>query len=322
MPALAASRQQYPIVFSIGCVVCWLAPFFWSGWQGRVVSWMPKSITFQHTAAGLFTRRTTRWWDHHVEAQDSRDQRREVHERMVFPMGAFGFRTRYDRILIEMNRSPLGPQTRLRLAEHAFKRLEVTDLDNPTPKALRVVRSFWDVGAPDMAHPAGWWNPPPVTGLTGKSRLVLGTYQLMDGHVVEVARPHDPALARVGKCACAACGARKQPPVARARPALPVAGDNGKPPVAPPASLLKRRQVIEQLNRLPAPNRPPDPRQAVAPSAPPTPKPRVVPPFRLGKPGLPVVRKPEGTSQAPEGIRSSSVPAPSPPKPVEPAVPR
>lgn len=316
MPALAASRQQYPIVFSIGCVLCWLAPFFWSGWHGRVVSWMPRSVTFQHTAAGLFTQKSTRWWDHHLEAQDSRDQRSEIDERMVFPMGAFGFRTRYDRILIEMNRSPLGPQTRLRLAEHAFERLKLAGPDNPPPKALRVVRSFWDVGAPDMTHPAGWWNPPPVTGLTGKSRLVLGTYQWVDGRVVEVARrgPNDPALARADG---------KPPPVPGTRPVLPMAADNGKPPVAPPASLMKRRQAIEQMNRLPTPNRPPDPRQAVAPTAPPTPKPRVVPPFRLGKPGLPVVRKPEGTSPAPEGIRSSStVPAPAPPKPVEPAVPR
>jgi hypothetical protein len=100
--------HSYPLIYLITAFLLWLLPFFWSGWTKRTVPLLPKSMSFQYSAAALFTNRSTRWWDHHLEVQAADDTRHELAERAVFPMGAFGFRTRYDRILNESNRSRMS----------------------------------------------------------------------------------------------------------------------------------------------------------------------------------------------------------------------
>lgn len=237
--------SRFTLAFSavfLGLAVSfWLVPFFWTGWKGRAWTGLPKAVTFQHSAAGLFTRRTPKWWDQHLEAQGVDHRRFEISERAVFGMGAFGFRTRFDRILIESNRSRVSRQVRRRLAEHVLLRLE--DGGDPEAgwpvKSLQLVRSLWTVGDEALANPAGEWNPPPVTAVTGANRQVLGTYQLVAGKIAEMQTPRTlevPLTARLrtdpnaGGGANPAAGANRVP---QKRPLVVPAPRPGSAPGVP-----------------------------------------------------------------------------------------
>lgn len=141
--------------------------------------------------------------------QAADDTRHELTERAVFPMGAFGYRTRYDRILNESNRSWMSGEIRQRLAEHVVRKAGLGgDADKSVrapltmrgetgqgvrrslegAKALRLVRTVWPVGNDELALPAGEWNPPPMPEVPSDFRQVLGTYKLVGGQVIEVPR--------------------------------------------------------------------------------------------------------------------------------------
>lgn len=228
----------------IGFVSCsmtaWLLPFGWHGWRGHGSLRAPRALAFQWTAAGLFTRRSIAWWDQHLEIQDASNSRFEIPKREVFPMGAFGFRTRYDRILMETNRSALARQVRQRLAEHVLRRLDgnlieaLSSGNQVTPrqpctrpvKAIRLVRTLWPVGDEALVRPSGRWRPPPVPEVGAANRQVLGTYKVEAGSVVEVipaprrARPQ-AAIVRAQVPPANGSTAPLKPPVVRRPYALP-----------------------------------------------------------------------------------------------------
>ena len=195
------SRFSIPVAgaFLGFALVFWLVPFFRAGWKGQAWAGVPDSFTYQETAEGLFAQRVTNWWDQHLEAQGLDGVRFEIPKRALFEMGALGFRTQFDRILMESNRSAVVKQVRRRLAEHVFGRLESAGRSadgpdagagsgsyGPPVKSLQLVRTLWPVGVNALANPAGEWNPPPVTEVTGAAHQVLGTYQLVAGQVVEI----------------------------------------------------------------------------------------------------------------------------------------
>ena len=193
MEAETKPLPLYPLIYGAAAMLLWLLPFFWSGWTKSSVPFLPKSVSFQYSAAGLFTNRSTRWWDHHLEVQAADDRRHELDERAVFPMGAFGYRTRYDRILNESHRSRMSGEIRQRLAEYVVGKMRMRGDEDvfsgvADMKALRLVRTVWLVGGEELAWPKGSWQPLPVTGVPGTQRLVLGTYRLVDGQVIEVPR--------------------------------------------------------------------------------------------------------------------------------------
>ena len=173
-----------------------------AGWSGRAYSSLPRAVTFQYNAAGLFTRRSNQWWDHHVELQLRDDQRVELAERSVFPMGAFGYRTRLDRILNESSRRPVADTILDHLAVHIAKEIatgnarlrgdsgeegdSVHDVASDQVVAIRIVRSVWKVGEPELTNPAGAWQPAPVHDLPRSRRRVLGIWRLIGDKAVRV----------------------------------------------------------------------------------------------------------------------------------------
>ena len=194
------------LIFFVTFTLFWLIPFFFVGWKGGAWSIFPKWWSFQHSAAGLFTQRSTVWWDHHLEFQGSKLKAQEgasvaeveiyeAPERKFFPVGAFGYRTRLDRILNESNRSPLRDAIRERLAAHVASKLnsEVAESGRPIVKEVRLVRSLWRVGDPGMAKPEGAWDPPDVSTLDKKQRLLLGGWKVnADGTVALVTKGEEP----------------------------------------------------------------------------------------------------------------------------------
>ena len=214
----------YYLGYGVTALLLWLLPFFWAGWTKRSIPFLPRALSFQHSAAALFTDRSTVWWDHHLEVQAADDVRHELEERAVFGMGAFGYRTRYDRILNESSRNRLAGPIRQRLAEHVVRKVltgsQPADGGTAYPgaRALRIVRSLWRAGSHELSQPPDRWNPPPVTELTGTHRYVLGTYKLADGKVLEVRRKPPPATPNTAASAPASTSAPQTAPAARATP--------------------------------------------------------------------------------------------------------
>jgi hypothetical protein len=260
------------LIYLISVTGLWLVPFFYTGWLGRPISMLPKSLSFQHSAAGLFTQKTTRWWDQHLEIQKTTNERLAIDEARSFQMGAFGFRSRLDRILIESNRSPQSAQVRQRLAEHVFK----TNAEARTARALRLVRSFWTVGLPEMAEAAGEWNPPPVHLLPEKDRQTLGTYVWRNDECVELQRQQGPRLPNPAKPGV--------PVAVKPAPPVPNMAKTGGTAPLPPAS-NRRKQLLDAMKANPS-----------------QPGSNLLPKGKLGMPGVPVVRKPAET-QVPPSIR-------------------
>ncbi len=297
--------QWGPVLFFLVTLMLWLAPFFWSGWKGRTWSWLPSSLTFQHTAAGLFTQRSTRWWEHHLEGtvgQGAQAQQVELDEWKVFPMGAFGYRTRYDRVLIETGRSRHAVAIRERLAEHVLQRLQA--LGETAPDQLRLVRSFWAVGSPAMAEPKGLWTTPPVTEIPSNDRHVVAEYQIKEGKLQAMPRKAPsmtiPVVAKNARSPAPKSKQVTQPPIpnstAFVRPGVP-------PGITVPRSQIKRRQVQQLVA--------PGSRPAVRSSTP-------LPPsklggldvskLKLGQPGVPVQRMPSPPPPAAVKAPDASVP--------------
>lgn len=193
-------------VYLASMVGVWLIPFFYVGWKGGAWRLFPTWWRFQHSAAGLFTQRSTVWWDHHLEGRfggEVLEKEKEnseragegveaLDERGVFAMGAFGYRTRLDRILNESDRSVLKEQIRERLGAHVA--LKLNGEGGRGLEEVRLVRSLWRVGGEGMAKPDGAWNPPDVTKLGDKQRVVLGSYRVVeDGRVMVLAKEKDGA---------------------------------------------------------------------------------------------------------------------------------
>ena len=237
-------------VFLGFAILFWLAPFFWSVWKDGARVGVGDSFAYAETAEGLQARRAGVWWDQRMDAQGVDGKRFGIPERAVFGMGALGFRTRYDRILIESDRSPLVKQVRLRLAGHVFAKLDAAraartgragdgsggeDGTEPTEicppvKTLTLMRSLWPAGVDVLANPAGEWNPGrDLVGVKGGGNVVLGMYHLVEGQVVEMDFPQpgaspQPTPSRTVPRAVTANG------MTRPKPGVPgVPGVPGKP---------------------------------------------------------------------------------------------
>lgn len=170
-------HPAYQIAYWIVCVVFWLAPFFVAGATKKTWRILPHALRHQHSAANLFSHKAKFWSDWHLEAQRADGSRYEVSERDHFPMGVFGARTRYDRIMAHVDRRPNAKAVRRRLAEYVLRReQERTGVGNVLH--LRLVRSDWNVGSPELARPGGGWSVPPVTELDRQNRVVVGGYTL------------------------------------------------------------------------------------------------------------------------------------------------
>jgi hypothetical protein len=55
------NSASYKVGYVVTCVAVWLLPFFVAGWTGKTWSGFPKALSFQHLAAGLFTRKSVVW---------------------------------------------------------------------------------------------------------------------------------------------------------------------------------------------------------------------------------------------------------------------
>jgi hypothetical protein len=243
---MARLRLAHTLAFWVLSLTLWLVPFFVSGWTGRTWGWLPKALSFQHNAAGLFTRKIGVWWDHHIEGQRPDGMRFQMDEWSIFPTGAFGFRTKYDRILNESSSSRAAKRIRLRVAEHVMERWQAIGQRKEDLVAIRLVRSAWKAGTPEMSQPAGFWSPPDVTKLPQDKRVLLGGYSMSESRVRPFWQEGDPLPKELLKNPATVPG-NSQPTVGE-RVTLPRAGT--QPP--PARKLVPTAQILPPKSAFPA----------------------------------------------------------------------
>lgn len=168
----------YCIAFLALCTTLWLAPFFHAGWKKKTWRFLPHALRHQHSAAALFTREVGSWSDRQLEIQRADGSRYSLDERIHFPTGAFGFRSRYDRIMSHVNGKRIAKRVRRQIAAYVLRRererLGLAD----EPLHLRLVRGRWRTGDPGLAEPDGAWSVPPSTELEAPHRELVGGYSL------------------------------------------------------------------------------------------------------------------------------------------------
>ena len=180
-------------------IAVWLIPFFVSGWKGRSYFVTLRRLSFQYSAAGLFTKRTDSWTQHLVQVKfgDNSPAWTTLDTAALSPMGAFGYRQRVDRMLFETNRQGLSAEFRKRIADWMIVRCAALFPMHGKIVGVRFVRTIWKAGTPMMANPSDHWISPPFEGLPAEQAQVLATYTVVNG----VAQPFAAAPTLVGASA-------------------------------------------------------------------------------------------------------------------------
>jgi len=176
------------LVFLVAAGGLWLMPLFWTGWTGKRLWHLPAGIRYQYHVAALFTQRALYWSDYHLEFQDLSGTWHELPEAMVFPMSALGSRTRYDRLMSGLARQKTVTQKVLhgRLVSHILQSLQRSAGLGVIQQihGLRLVRSKWVVGSPEMRMTSGAWQRPLSTTIPKSQRTVLASYRISNGRVM------------------------------------------------------------------------------------------------------------------------------------------
>jgi hypothetical protein len=167
----------------------WLIPFFLTGSLLGTPLRVYRRLEFQYSSAALFTRRIARWNQPVFQVQTGNAPDWKIlNTSELSPMGAFGYRQRLDRILLDTNGKKTADEVRQRLAEwiantHASK--------HPVLGAVTAVRmgSYSSPSnSPELAAPSGRWVP----GLQPNSTLnVYATYMIREGKASPVRRDKD-----------------------------------------------------------------------------------------------------------------------------------
>lgn len=172
-------RRRWSGIFMIGAIVLWLVPFFIAGANWHRPQLLDKITNFQHSAAALFTKRPTSWWQHVIQVQRAGEaQWTTVAASDLSTMSAFGYRTRIDRMLLEVGDKPVAENVKRRLAAWVAHRLGELYPSARKVTMVRYVRTVWPVGTRELAQPAGAWSIPPVELLADRQVRIKGIYRI------------------------------------------------------------------------------------------------------------------------------------------------
>jgi hypothetical protein len=134
-------------------------------------------LSFQYTAAGLFTKRCQAWPQNHIFVRRVvNTQWIPLNMEALSPMGAFGYRQRLDRVLQETEGGKFSESVRRRLAVWIAKRYEKLTPKESAVVAVRFATSVWPTNSPDMAIPSGHWVRNPSVLPAAVSFVTVATY--------------------------------------------------------------------------------------------------------------------------------------------------
>lgn len=162
--------------------VVWLVPFFWAGWMKRLPFKVYPRLSFQYSAAGLFTQRIETWTQMLIQVQhNGSTDWTTLDTAELSPMGAFGYRQRLDRILQETQGRKVADVVKPRLAAWLAQRYGELHPGQGNVTAVRFAQTLWPANSPELAQPAGHWQPnPPLENTTAQFRE-LAAYTIANG---------------------------------------------------------------------------------------------------------------------------------------------
>lgn len=203
--------------------------------MGRLPVRIYSRLSFQYTAAGLFTLRTPSWAQMLIQVQRKRTLNwTTIDTSGLSPMGAFGWRQRLDRILQETNRPSMAGGVTQRLAVWVAKKYEKQHPDQGEVVGVQFGRTIWESKTPELANPSGRWVPDPPMGKPKVPFRSLATYSIAQGVAQQMANAEP-----MGAATSASIGKRFRPisPKPGSSSATPAEGKDESPlPASSPKS--------------------------------------------------------------------------------------
>ncbi len=137
-------------------LIAWLVPFYWAGSMRSVTVPLYPRLAFQYTAAGLFTRRVSSWNQTLIQVQSKgAADWKTIDTAELSPMGAFGFRQRLDRVLLDTQGKQTAKLVQQRLAEWTAREYAKLHANEGEVIGVRMGQTTWASNTPEMAMPAG-----------------------------------------------------------------------------------------------------------------------------------------------------------------------
>ena len=150
--------------------------------MGRLPLRLHPRLSFQYTAAGLFTHRVGPWTQMQIQVQhEGVAPWKTISTAELSPMGAFGYRQRLDRILQETHGRRVGDEVRQRLAGWIAQKYEKQHPEQGKVTAVLFGQTVWASNSADLANPSGHWEPLPPAGSQPTRLQVLSAYSIAQG---------------------------------------------------------------------------------------------------------------------------------------------
>jgi len=175
-------------------VVAWLLPFYCVGAMLGLPFRVHSRIAFQYSAAGLFTRRVSSWNQPFFQVRTYvASGWKTIDTSELSPMGAFGFRQRLDRVLLDTSGKKSTAAIRLRLAEWVAREYSKRHPGDGEVIGVRFGQTTWESSCPGMASPSGAWMREPVDVEPSTPFRAYATFNIIKGKA-EVERQGQPAV--------------------------------------------------------------------------------------------------------------------------------
>ncbi len=239
------SSLNYKLGYLCFFLVLWLAPLFWTGWTLRGWSVFPHWLSVEHQVSGLFLRELKSCHDFHLEWMKADGEWIEVDERKLYPAVVFADRSRFDQLVGRSARTSLQPQILFKIAHHALEHGKATKLIPADVTRMRLVRTEWRVGQPELAHPQGAWKRPNSLEVPAIQRAILAEYEIKSEMLIPVKISPEPTVLKKA----APSGSVPPTPIPSAVPPQP-------PPVRrlmPQSSLSSPAKELQQMPKSSAP---------------------------------------------------------------------
>jgi len=163
----------------MSALVFWVAPMAYTGTKQGFVKWLPLRWTQQHAVSALFTNRQKSWAHPGIMIKTAgAAQWSGLPMTTISPLSAAGYRQRLDRLLTETNRKAALDSVCVRLSEYVRHHYSDAYPSQPLFSEVRIVRTVWATGTPELAYPAAHWSIPPLEMVSPKQIAVLSAFTL------------------------------------------------------------------------------------------------------------------------------------------------
>jgi hypothetical protein len=144
-------------------------------------------MTLQHAAAALFTDREASWNQiAFLVRTGTAKEWIEVDRNCLSRSQLAGFRNRLDRLVPMVRRSQIAERVWKRLGEDVAARYAKAYPQAAPITTVRIVNTNWPTNLPEMTHPLGHWEIPPIEQVDPARVRILATIELQGGRAVSV----------------------------------------------------------------------------------------------------------------------------------------